>query len=149
MVDKVGEEYDGLLLSVTKYGLFVELNDLFVEGLVPIQSLGALDGDRYTYRENTREIIGETWSRRFRMGQPVRVLLERIDAVEKRLLFAIIPDEQEEADRPSRFAKLGKKPSAGKPGKAKKQKRKSMQASAPKHRIPAPKGTGKKPKRKR
>jgi ribonuclease R len=149
MVDKVGEEFDGLLLSVTKYGLFVELNDLFVEGLVPIQSLGALDGDRYTYRENTREIIGETWSRRFRMGQPVRVLLERIDAVEKRLLFAIIPDEQEEADRPSRFAKLGKKPSAGKPGKAKKQKRKSMQASAPKHRIPAPKGTGKKPKRKR
>jgi ribonuclease R len=152
MADKVGEEFDGLLLSVTKYGLFVELNDLFVEGLVPIQSLGALDGDRYTYRENTREIIGETWNRRFRMGQPVRVLLERVDAVEKRLLFALVPDEAEEAMRPSRFAKLGRKASPGKPGKAKKHKEKkrtSMQASTPKHRIPAPKGTGKKPKRKR
>jgi ribonuclease R len=152
MADKVGEEFDGLLLSVTKYGLFVELNDLFVEGLVPIQSLGALDGDRYTYRENTREIIGETWSRRFRMGQPVHVLLDRIDAVEKRLLFALIPNEEEEANRPSRFAKLGKKSPSGKAGKAKKQKekkRRSMQANTPKHRIPAPKGPGKKPKRKR
>jgi ribonuclease R len=152
MADKVGEEFDGLLLSITKYGLFVELNDLFVEGLVPIQALGALDGDRYTYRENTREIIGETWNRRFRMGQPVRVLLERVDAVEKRLLFALVPNEHEEANQPSRFAKLGKKAPAGKPAKAKKKKEKkrgSMQASTPKHRIPAPKGTGKNPKRKR
>ena len=151
MADKVGEEFDGLLLSVTKNGLFVELNDLFVEGLVPIQSLGALDGDRYTYRENTREIIGETWSRRFRMGQSVRVLLERVDAVEKRLMFALVPNEAEEANRPSRFAKLGSKAAPQKPGKKKhkEKKRKSMQASAPKHRIPAPKGTGKKPKRKR
>ena len=141
MASRVGEEFDGLILSATKYGLFVELNELFVEGLVPIQSLGALDGDRYSYRENTREIIGETWARRFRMGQKVRVLLERVNAVEKRLQFAIVPGENEP---PSRFAKFAKK----KPAKVKKGK-KSMQASTPKSRIPAPKGTGKKPKRKR
>ena len=138
MVGRVGEQFDGLILSATKYGLFVELNELFVEGLVPIQSLGELDGDRYSYRENTREILGETWSRRFRMGQKVRVLLERVNAVEKRLQFAIVPGEDEP---PSRFAKK-------KPAKVKKDK-KSMQGSTPKHRIPAPKGVGKKPKRKR
>src|SRR5580692_2775772 len=50
MRDRVGEDFGGMILSATKYGLFVELADLFVEGLVPIQSLGQLDGDYYTYR---------------------------------------------------------------------------------------------------
>ncbi|MBV8632343.1 MAG: RNB domain-containing ribonuclease, partial [Silvibacterium sp.] len=93
MRDRVGENFDAMVLSVTKYGLFVELTDLFVEGLVPIQTLGALDNDYYTFRENTREIIGERWGRRFRIGQPVRVLLDRIDAVQKRLQFSILDEE--------------------------------------------------------
>jgi ribonuclease R len=97
MRDRVGEDFDAMILSATKYGLFVELNDLFVEGLVPLQTLGALDGDFYTYRENTREIIGEHWGRKFRIGQPVRVLLDRVDAVEKRLQFSILLDEDETA----------------------------------------------------
>ena len=140
MAGKVGEEFNGLILNATKYGLFVELNDLFVEGLVPIQSLGGLDGDQYTYRENTREIIGEVWRRRFRIGQPVRVLLERVDAVEKRLGFSIVPDPSE-VSAPTRFP--------GKAKKAKKPARQSMQPSTPRGRIPAPKGVGKKGKRKR
>ena len=93
MQDRVGEDFDAMILSATKYGLFVELADLFVEGLVPIQTLGALDNDYYTFRENTREIIGERWGRRFRIGQRVRVLLDRIDAVQKRLQFSIIDEE--------------------------------------------------------
>ena len=143
MAGRVGEEFAGLILNATKYGLFVELHELFVEGLVPIQSLGGLDGDQYTYRENTREIIGDVWRRRFRMGQSVRVLLERVNAVEKRLQFAIVPGA-EEAAAPSRFVKT-----AGKKAKAAKGKgRKSMQASTPKSRMPAPKGTGKRGKKK-
>src|ERR1700741_3018006 len=80
MRNRVGEDFSAMILRVTKYGLFVELDDLFVEGLVPLQSLGALDNDYYIYRENTREIIGERWGRRFRVGQRARVLLERVDA---------------------------------------------------------------------
>ena len=143
MRDKVGEEFDGMIMSATKYGLFVELADLFVEGLVPLSSLGALDGDYYTYRENTREIIGEHWGRKFRMGQRARVLLDKVDAVEKRLQFSIVLGKEEQ-DAPSRFPKLGQQ-KAAKPKKEK--KRKSMQAATPKSRIPAPKN--KKPKRKR
>jgi ribonuclease R len=92
MRDRVGEDFSGMILSATKYGLFVELADLFVEGLVPIQSLGQLDGDYYTYRENTRQIIGEHWGRKFTFGQRVRVVLDRVDAVERRLQFSILED---------------------------------------------------------
>jgi ribonuclease R len=96
MRDRVGEDFSAMILSATKYGLFVELDDLFVEGLVALQSLGALDNDYYTYRENTREIIGERWGRRFRVGQRARVMLERVDATAKRLQFAILLEEGSE-----------------------------------------------------
>ncbi|MFZ0632460.1 MAG: RNB domain-containing ribonuclease, partial [Acidobacteriaceae bacterium] len=92
MRDRVGEDFSGMILNATKYGLFVELGDLFVEGLVPIQNLGALDGDRYTYGENTRQIIGDRWGRKFSVGDQVRVVLDRVDAVEKRLQFSILED---------------------------------------------------------
>ncbi|MGC2498052.1 MAG: RNB domain-containing ribonuclease, partial [Acidobacteriaceae bacterium] len=92
MRDRVGEDFSGMILNATKYGLFVELGDLFVEGLVPIQNLGALDGDRYTYRENTRQIIGDRWGRKFSVGDQVRVVVDRVDAVEKRLQFSILED---------------------------------------------------------
>ena len=56
MVDRVGEEFDALIISTTRFGFFVELAELFIEGLVPMETL---PGDRYTYHENTRKMIGE------------------------------------------------------------------------------------------
>ncbi|HEX4036424.1 MAG TPA: RNB domain-containing ribonuclease [Acidobacteriaceae bacterium] len=94
MRDRVGEALSGMILNATKYGLFVELDDLFVEGLVPLQTLGMLDGDRYTYRENTRQVIGDRWRRKFSVGQRVRVVLDRVDAVEKRLQFSILEEDE-------------------------------------------------------
>ncbi|MGB7137438.1 MAG: RNB domain-containing ribonuclease, partial [Acidobacteriaceae bacterium] len=93
MRDRVGEAFGGMILNATKYGLFVELDDLFVEGLVPLQSLGMFDGDRYTYRENTRQVMGDRWGRKFSVGQRVRVVLDRVDGVEKRLQFSILDEE--------------------------------------------------------
>jgi ribonuclease R len=86
MQDRVGEDFDGLITSVTKFGFFVELTDLFVEGLVPLNTL--ID-DRYTYHENTREIIGQRSRRIYRIGQRIRVLVDRIDPVEKKIQFAV------------------------------------------------------------
>jgi ribonuclease R len=86
MQDRVGEEFAALVLNPAKYGLFVELTDMFVEGLVPIDTLR---DDRYTWRENTHEIIGERWGRRFRAGDRVQVILDRILAQERRLQFSI------------------------------------------------------------
>jgi len=89
MQDRVGEEFAALVLNPAKYGLFVELTDLFVEGLVPIDSLR---DDRYTWRENTHEIIGERNGRRFRAGDRVQVILDRILAQERRLQFSIVEE---------------------------------------------------------
>ncbi len=90
MQERVGEDFDGLIISVTKYGFFVELTDLFVEGLVPLDSLA---DDRYTYHENTREIIGLRSRKIYSMGQRVRVLVDRIDPVEKKIQFAVLEEK--------------------------------------------------------
>ncbi|HEY0760279.1 MAG TPA: VacB/RNase II family 3'-5' exoribonuclease [Acidisarcina sp.] len=87
MKDRVGEDFDAMILSATRYGLFVELDNLFVEGLVPLDSLR---DDRYTYRESTRQIIGDRSGRKYTMGERVRVVLDRIDAVQRRLQFSIL-----------------------------------------------------------
>jgi ribonuclease R len=90
MQERVGEDFDGLIISVTKYGFFVELADLFVEGLVP---LNTLTDDRYTYHENTREIIGQRSRKTYKLGQKIRVLVDRIDPVEKKIQFAVVEEE--------------------------------------------------------
>jgi ribonuclease R len=87
MEDRVGEEFDGLIISTTRYGLFVELADLFVEGLVPIDTL---PDDQYTYHENVRKIIGHRTRREFSIGDPVRVILDRADPLERKLQFSVV-----------------------------------------------------------
>ena len=111
MEDKVGDEFAALVLNPAKFGLFVELTDLFVEGLIPIDTLR---NDRYTWRENTHEIIGERTGRRFRSGDRVQVILDRILAQERKLQFALVEEELKLTSRPS------PKPSS----KSKKEKRK-------------------------
>jgi ribonuclease R len=121
MQDRVGEEFAALVLNPTKYGMFVELTDMFVEGLVPIDSLR---DDRYTFRENTHEIIGGRWGRRFRAGDRVNVILDRILAQERRLQFSVVEEG----------IPLTGKPVAKAASSAKKNKRKDVRAGA------APKG---------
>jgi ribonuclease R len=86
MIDKVGEDFDALIISITKYGLFVELTELFIEGLVPIDSL---PGDRFHYQENARKLVGQRSKRTFSLGEKVRVVLVKVDETEKRLTFLL------------------------------------------------------------
>jgi ribonuclease R len=95
MQDRVGEDFDGLITSVTKFGFFVELTDLFVEGLVP---LNTLTDDFYSYHESTRQIIGQRSRKTYSLGQKIRVLVDRIDPVEKKIQFAVF---EEAPSRPS------------------------------------------------
>jgi len=89
MQDRVGEDFAGLIVSVTKFGMFVELNDLFIEGLVPLTSLS---DDRYMYHENTRQIIGQRTRKTYSMGDPIHVFVERIDHVQRRIQFGIVDE---------------------------------------------------------
>jgi len=83
-------------VSVTKFGFFVELTDLFVEGLVPLQTL---TDDRYTYHENTKQIIGQRSRKTYNLGDRVRVLVDRIDPVEKKIQFAVLEEEPQRTRR--------------------------------------------------
>jgi ribonuclease R len=89
MQDRIGDDFDGLITSVTKFGFFVELTDLFVEGLVP---LNTLTDDYYAYHENTRQIIGQHSRKTYSLGQRIRVLVDRIDPVERKIQFAILQE---------------------------------------------------------
>ncbi len=112
MQDRVGEDFDGLITSVTKFGFFVELTDMFVEGLVP---LNTLTDDFYTYHENTRQIIGQHDRKIYRMGQRIRVLVDRIDPVEKKIQFAIL-EEAPRQTSPKPSSKESKRKSKRKKG---------------------------------
>jgi ribonuclease R len=90
MAQRVGEDFDALIISTAKYGLFVELADLFIEGLAPIDTL---PGDEYTYHENVRKVIGKRSRREFSIGDKVRVVLDRIDDNERKLQFSLLEDE--------------------------------------------------------
>jgi ribonuclease R len=93
MEDRVGEDFGGIILSCTKYGFFVELDDLFIEGLVPITSLGGWGSDeRYVFRDTDKQIVSTRGGPGFKMGQRVHVLLDRIDRQQRRLQFALVPE---------------------------------------------------------
>jgi ribonuclease R len=106
MEDRVGEDFSGIILSCTKYGFFVELDDLFIEGLVPIASLSTWGSDeRFMFRDTDKQIVSTRTGRVFKMGQRVRVLLDRIDRQQRRLQFAVVPSVEVAAPKSPRKGK--------------------------------------------
>jgi ribonuclease R len=92
MADRLGEEFKALITSTTRFGFFVELEDLFVEGLVPLETL---PGDRYGYNENTHKVVGQRTRREFSIGDEVKVRLDRVEAIERKLQFSLAEPEPE------------------------------------------------------
>ena len=89
MAQHVGDEFDALIISLIKFGFFVELTDLFVEGFVSLSTLG---DDFYVYRERQRAIVGEHTHRAFHLGEKVRVRLDRIDQMGNKLEFSLVDE---------------------------------------------------------
>ncbi|MCX8116804.1 MAG: ribonuclease R [Desulfobacterota bacterium] len=87
MKDKIGAEFDGVISSVTAFGFFVELRDIFVEGLVRLTSL---HDDYYHFLEDQYCLMGERTRKRFRVGDPVRVRVERVDIERRHIDFGLI-----------------------------------------------------------
>jgi ribonuclease R len=86
MRDKVGREFDAFVTGVTSFGAFVTLKDFFVEGLVPMAALG---NDFFVYEEKQHRLRGRSSHRTFRLGDSMRVKLEGIDEVRRRLDFRL------------------------------------------------------------
>jgi ribonuclease R len=86
MADKIGEEFEAIVFSVTRQGFFVELLDHYVEGFVP---LSTLVDDYYEYKDKTHTFVGERKRRRFQLGSRIRVRLDSVDRETARLGFSV------------------------------------------------------------
>lgn len=149
MKDRVGESFPGVITAVTGFGLFVELTDIFVEGLVHVT---ALPGDYYHFDPVHHKLAGERTGRNFRLGDTVEVKVMRVDLDERKIDFEIgattldapIGRKPRQADAPAPASKgRAEKPS----GKAKGASAHPVdQAYLPKNSAPragANKGSGK------
>ena len=87
MAGKVGDEFTGYVIGVTAFGLFVELTEHFVEGLVHISSMA---DDYYRHLEGQHALRGENTKKVYRLGDPVRVQLVRVDRERRQLELALV-----------------------------------------------------------
>ena len=80
--DHVGDEFEGVIAAVTSFGLFVELVDIYIEGLVHIT---ALPGDYYNFDAAKQRLTGERSGRSFQLGGKVRVQVARVDLDDRKI----------------------------------------------------------------
>ena len=92
MQDRVGEEFTGSVSSVVPFGLFVALDDVFIEGLIHISDLGS---DYFHYDETRHELAGERTNVRYRLSDRVRVQVVRVDLETSKIDFRMIDSEEE------------------------------------------------------
>jgi ribonuclease R len=85
MAERLGEVFDGFISSITPFGFFVEISNLFVEGLVHVSSLPE---DRYHFVERKQILKGEGTGRTFKIGAPFKVRLDRVDEPQRRIDFS-------------------------------------------------------------
>ncbi|MFT5874789.1 MAG: ribonuclease R [Clostridium sp.] len=88
MNERIGQEFEGIISSVTNFGLFVELPNT-VEGLVHMSSL---DDDYYVYDERHLTLIGERTKKMYRLGEEVRIIVSKVDLTSHEVYFDIIKD---------------------------------------------------------
>jgi ribonuclease R len=131
MLDRVGETYSGIITSTTSFGLFVELQDIYVEGLVHVTALG---NDYYHFDPTRHWLIGERTNRIFRLGDQLEVKVVRVNLDERKIDFEL---SEKSATR------------SGKAGRKAKSKSKSRSKSGPKSSSASKKKSGTKYKTKR
>ena len=87
MVEKVGEEFEGTVSAVTGFGVFVELDEVYVEGLVHVT---ALDNDFYHFDPISHCLVGENTSRVYRIGDRVRIQVANVNLDERKIDFVMV-----------------------------------------------------------
>ncbi len=124
MLDKLGQEYQGVITTVTGFGIFVELKDIYVEGLIHIT---ALKQDYYHHDPIHHRLVGERSGKMYRLGDPINVLVARVDLDEKKIDFDLA-DGQPDIKRNKRSGKhnTGSRSRAEKADKKNKNKKKGQ-----------------------
>ena len=121
MQDKVNESYDGTISGVTAFGLFVSLDDIYVEGLVHVSELGS---DYFHFDKAKHQMLGERTGKRYRLGDRVRVKIVRVDLETTKIDFVLETGEGQDesiehgAESAKKKAGKAKEKPAKKSGKA-------------------------------
>ena len=160
MADKVGSVHWGFVTGVASFGLFIELEDFFVDGLVHVSSL---KDDFYQYSEDLQALIGERTKRTFHIGDRLKVQVDRVDEARRQIDFTLTgrgPPAASEGkpqasgggrtgeSRKGQGAEAGKASGAAHPGGRSRPPKTARQRPLPESERPRPgKGRRKKPRR--
>ncbi|WP_317201772.1 ribonuclease R [Janthinobacterium sp.] len=147
MQDKLGEEFTGMITGVTTFGVFVQLDTLFVEGLVHVTELGT---DYFQYDEARHELRGERTGKRYQLTDRVTVQVARVDLETRKIDLRLVTEDG--AEQPEGGKKGGKRGEAetAAPGKrrgAANSMVKPGPTTQPRHEIKSGEGAGRGAKR--
>ncbi len=131
MQDKINEEFDGVISAAVSFGVFVALNEVFVEGLVHVTELGQ---DYFHFDAARHQMMGERTGKRYRLGDKVRIRVVQVDIESSRIDFALVDDSpagKAAAAKQAAAKHPVAKAAGGKPAAAAKEKPAAKQAAKP------------------
>jgi len=117
MRDRIGDEYNGTVSAVTNFGMFVALDEIFIEGLVHVSELGQ---DYFHYDQSKHWMLGERTGKRYRLGDRVRIKVMRADIETSKIDFALVETIESADDVAAEFSAPKKKPGRARTGGKKK-----------------------------
>jgi ribonuclease R len=96
MAERLGEEFDGMIVNVRDFGFFVELDDFFIEGLVPVATL---TDDFYHFDERRHALVGRGGRRQFKLGARVRVRVDRVNVDRHLVDFSVVDSTRKKSNK--------------------------------------------------
>lgn len=110
----VGEAFDGVVSSVTNFGIFVELDDIYVEGLIRVENMS---GDYFEFYDGSNTLVGKRTGKTYSIGEMVRVVLAKTDLMLRQIDFVLEKDADKKLlkkfEKKPKTAKRAKKKSGG------------------------------------
>jgi ribonuclease R len=100
MSERIGQEFKGIISSVTNFGLFVELPNT-IEGLIHMTSL---DDDYYVFDEKHLMLIGERTKKMYKLGEEVKIIVSRVDLTSHEVYFDFVKGDDEEQEHPEKYS---------------------------------------------
>jgi len=116
MRDRIGDEYNGTVSAVTSFGMFVAIDEIFIEGLVHVSELGQ---DYFHYDQAKHMMLGERTGKKYRLGDRVRIKVMRADIETSKIDFSLVEQENSALDMQRTFAQSASEKKTSKPRSAK------------------------------
>ncbi len=106
MKQHIGDEFDGIISGITHFGIFIEINDLLVEGMLHVRNI---DDDYYIHNEKQYSLVGQHRGRTFRLGDSIKVKVTRVDVENREIDFAYVPEPASKLKTPKHAVRASQK----------------------------------------